>query len=400
MAASILDSVTSLLGPQVVGPVASQLGESTDAVQRGLQTGSAALLAGLASKAGQPGFLGQILSMVTSPANAPSALSNLISNPSSLLSSVTSSPLGGLGSQFMSSIFGSNTSAVADAVGRTAGVGSSKAGSMMAMAAPLVVGALGQHVRQNNLTATDLGAELKSEASSFQRFLPSGLTSMFSSGVSGVKDVAVVPERAAGNRWLWPVVLLALLLLGALWFFNRTREPVVNTVQNTANAVSNAGSNAIAALGNFFSAKLPNGVELNIPQYGIENKLITFLNDSSKPVDTTTWFNFDRLLFDSGQATLQAASQEQLNNVAAIMKAYPNVHLKIGGYTDNTGDAAANQTLSDARAQTVMNALIANGIDSSRLEAKGYGDQYPVGDNATEAGRAQNRRIALLVTQK
>jgi OOP family OmpA-OmpF porin len=47
-----------------------------------------------------------------------------------------------------------------------------------------------------------------------------------------------------------------------------------------------------------------------------------------------------------------------------------------------------------------MNALIANGIDSSRLEAKGYGDQYPVGDNSTEAGRAQNRRIALLVTQK
>jgi outer membrane protein OmpA-like peptidoglycan-associated protein len=399
MAASILDSVTSLLSPQVIGPVASQLGESTDAVQRGLQTGSAALLAGLASKAGQPGFLGQILSMVTNPANTPGALSGLISNPSSLLSSITSSPLGGLGSQFMSSIFGTSTPAVADAVGRTAGVASSKASSMLAMAAPLVLGALGQHVRQNNLTASDLGAELKSEAPTFQRFLPSSLMSMFSSGASAV---AAVPQKvaAAGNRWLWPVVILALLLLGAIWFFNRAKEPVANTVQNAANAVSDAGSSAIAALGNFFSAKLPNGVELNIPQFGVENKLMAFLNDSSKPVDTTTWFNFDRLLFDTGKATLQPSSQEQLNNIAAILKAYPNVHIKIGGYTDNTGDPAANQALSDARAQNVMSALVTDGIDSSRLEAKGYGDQYPVGDNSTEAGRAQNRRIAMLVTQK
>src|ERR1700722_4338589 len=110
MAASILESVTSMLNPQVIGPVASQLGESTDTIQRGLQAGSAAMLAGLASKAGQPGFLGQILSLVTNPANTPSALSGLISNPVCLHSSVTSSPIGGLGSQFLSSIFGSNTS--------------------------------------------------------------------------------------------------------------------------------------------------------------------------------------------------------------------------------------------------------------------------------------------------
>jgi OOP family OmpA-OmpF porin len=105
-------------------------------------------------------------------------------------------------------------------------------------------------------------------------------------------------------------------------------------------------------------------------------------------------------LFQTGQATLEPSSQEQLNNVAAILKAYPNVHLKIGGYTDNTGDPAANQTLSEARAKNVMDALVAAGIDPSRLESKGYGDQYPVGDNSTDAGRAQNRRIAMLVTQK
>jgi OOP family OmpA-OmpF porin len=387
MAGSILESVMSLLGPQVVGPVASQLGESTDTVQRGLQTGAAAMLAGLAAKVGQPGFLSQIFSLITNPANTSGALSELTSNPGSLVSSLTNSPLGSLGSQFLSSLFGENMSTVTDTIGRSTGLASNKVGSLLSMAAPLVLGVLGQHVRQNNLSAGDLGNALKAEAPSFQRFLPAGLGSLLG-GVSSAVTAAPAKVAAAGNRWLWPLIVLALLVLGGLWFFNRSKAPVENAVQT--------GS----ALGDFIKVKLPDGVELNIPKSGIENKLIIFLNDSSRPVDTTTWFNFDRLLFDTGKATLQPSSQEQLNNIAAILKAYPNAHVKIGGYTDNTGDAAANVALSDARAKNVMDSLVASGVDPSRLESKGYGDQYPVGDNNTEEGRAQNRRIALLVTQK
>jgi OOP family OmpA-OmpF porin len=402
MAGSIVESLMGLLGPQVIGPVASQLGESTDTVQRGLQTGGAAMLAGLVAKVGQPGFLGQIFSLVTNPANGPSALSGLTSNLGSLASGGTSSPVANLGSQFLSSIFGSNMSSVTDSIGRSVGVSSGKAGSLLAMAAPLVLGVLGQHVRQNNLSAADLGSALKAEAPSFQRFLPAGLGSLFggASNIASNLTAAVPAKVATGNRWLWPVVLLAALLLCLFWFFNRTKAPVNDAVQTASTAAANAGSSAASALGDFFKTKLPDGVELNIPRFGIENKLISFLGDSSKPVDTTTWFNFDRLLFDTGKATLQPSSQEQLGNIAAILKAYPNVHVKLGGYTDNTGDAAANVALSDARAKNVMDALVAAGVDPSRLESKGYGDQYPVGDNATEEGRAQNRRIALLVTQK
>src|SRR5271170_1075481 len=399
MAGSILDSLMGMLGPQVVGPVASQLGESTDTVQRGLQAGSAAMLAGLAAKAGQSGFLGQIFGLITNPANTSGALSSLTSNLGSMASGATSSPIGSLGSQSLSSIFGSNMSSISDTIGRSTGLASNKMGSLLTMAAPLVLGILGQHVRQSGMSAADLGNTLKAEAPSFQRFLPAGLGSMLG-GASSAVAAAPAKVAEAGNRWLWPLVILALLVIGAIWFFNRAKEPVSNAVQTASNAASNAGAAVSSALGDFFKTKLPDGVELNIPQFGIENKLISFLNDSSKPVDTTTWFNFDRLLFDTGHATLQPSSQEQLGNIAAILKAYPNVHVKIGGYTDNTGDAAANLALSEARAKNVMNALVAAGIDPSRLESKGYGDQYPVGDNATEEGRAQNRRIALLVTQK
>jgi OOP family OmpA-OmpF porin len=81
--AGILDSLMGMLGPQVIAPVASQLGESTETVQRGLQTGSAAMLAGLAAKVGQPGFLSQIFGLITNPANTSGALSSIMSNPAS-----------------------------------------------------------------------------------------------------------------------------------------------------------------------------------------------------------------------------------------------------------------------------------------------------------------------------
>jgi outer membrane protein OmpA-like peptidoglycan-associated protein len=131
----------------------------------------------------------------------------------------------------------------------------------------------------------------------------------------------------------------------------------------------------------------------------MEDNLLAFIQ-SPRPVDDTTWFDFDRLLFDTNSATLQPSSQEQLHNVAEILKAYPNVHVKIGGYTDNTGDPNANLRLSQQRADSVKQELTGLGVSADRMEAQGYGDQHPVADNSTEEGRQKNRRISLRVTQK
>lgn len=377
MAGSILDTLMSTLGPQVVGPLASRLGASPDVVQRGLQTGSAAMLAGLAAKADQPGFMSQIFGLINSPANTSGAFSSFVSN----IASGASGPLGELGSKFASMIFGNNTSAVTDAVAKTSGLAGGTATTLISMVAPLVLGFLGNHVRENGMSAGDLTSTLKAQAAGLQQYLPAGFRSLLGAAPS-VPPVAtaVVPE--AKRNWLWPLILLALLLIAALWWFNRAKSPEV------------------PAVANLFKLNLPDGTVLNVPENGIENQLVKFITDSSRPVDETTWFNFDRLLFDTGSATLQPSSQEQLNNIAAILKAYPNVHVKIGGYTDNVGDAAANMQLSQARAQNVMNAIVAAGVDPSRLESQGYGEDHPVADNSTPEGRAQNRRIALRVTAK
>ena len=112
------------------------------------------------------------------------------------------------------------------------------------------------------------------------------------------------------------------------------------------------------------------------------------------------WFDFDRFQFETNSAVLKPESFAQLTNIAAILKTYPAVHVKIGGYTDSSGDAAANLALSQNRAESVMQELNKLGISPDRLSSEGYGGEHPVADNATEAGRTQNRRVAIRVTEK
>jgi len=156
----------------------------------------------------------------------------------------------------------------------------------------------------------------------------------------------------------------------------------------------------VEKVGDFFETTLSSGFAIKGAKDGIENKLIAFIQDTGKAVDDTTWFSMDRITFDTDKATLTPESTVQVTNIAEILKAFPNVKIKIGGYTDNTGDANHNLTLSGGRANTVKNALVAAGIDVSRLEAKGYGSEHPVATNETEEGRQQNRRIDVNVTAK
>ena len=123
--------------------------------------------------------------------------------------------------------------------------------------------------------------------------------------------------------------------------------------------------------------------------------------DAGLTPDKTYQFDFDRLTFNTNPATLQPQSTEQRNNIATILRAWPAVHLMIGGFTDNTSDLARNQKLSPYRADSVVAQLQTMVITGDRLlAAKGYGDQYPVGNNSTAESRALNRRISMLVTAK
>lgn len=146
--------------------------------------------------------------------------------------------------------------------------------------------------------------------------------------------------------------------------------------------------------------KLPNGAEIVIAENGVETKLLQFIEDQTKVADKETWFSFDRILFETNKATLRPSSDYQVGNIYEILKAYPNIEIKIGGYTDNTGNPDNNLKLSKERADEVMNALIKRGVDPNRLKAEGYGQQFPVASNDTPEGREKNRRVDVRISKK
>jgi OmpA-OmpF porin, OOP family len=405
MANSMIDSILEMVTPEMKEALASKFGASPQAVTTGLGTATAATLGALATKAGDTGLLNQIVGLVSG-----SSGQSILGSLSSLGAGGTSGGIGDMVNKFLPMVFGGSQDQATNLIAQKAGLNAASASAILKTAAPLLLGFLAKMSDSGTLSAGSLGNMLRAEAPNLQRFIPAGF-------FGGVKDAAgavtrPVSEAAAavgsGNSSTWLMLLGVAAALVVAWLVYNAlgnkpaavTDSATNAVGNAATAVGNTANAAWAALGNFFKVKLPDGTVLNVPELGVENKLVIYLNDPSKSVETETWFDFDRLLFDTGKATLQPASQEQLGNIAAILKAYPKVKIRIGGYTDNTGDASANMRLSDDRAGNVMAELARLGVDASRMSAKGYGEEHPVADNSTEEGRQKNRRISLRVTEK
>jgi OOP family OmpA-OmpF porin len=100
--------------------------------------------------------------------------------------------------------------------------------------------------------------------------------------------------------------------------------------------------------------------------------------------------------FATDKTEILPESLPQIDQVAQLLKEDDGLRLAVNGHTDNAGDAARNQTLSEGRAQSVVAAVAAKGVDAARMAAKGFGASQPVADNGTDAGRAQNRRVELV----
>jgi outer membrane protein OmpA-like peptidoglycan-associated protein len=102
------------------------------------------------------------------------------------------------------------------------------------------------------------------------------------------------------------------------------------------------------------------------------------------------------ITFDVGKSTIKPESMGEINRIAKLMSDNPDLKFSVEGHTDNTGSAATNQTLSDARSKAVLDKLVELGIDSSRLKSAGKGQNSPIADNSTDEGRAKNRRVEFV----
>ncbi|MBL0052586.1 MAG: DUF937 domain-containing protein [Bacteroidetes bacterium] len=439
MAFNIIDMASGYLTNEVISKASSFLGENESSTAKAVSTAIPTLVAGLMNKASDSNGASMIFNLLNSGNNNGSMLNNL---SSMFGGGDETNNLVSKGAGLMDTLFGSKSSGVADLLSSTSGISSKSSSSLLAMLAPVVMNLFGKEVASNGLDLRGFTSLLGSQKSFISGLIPSGLTSMLGLGsiadlggklFSGASNAASTvtsaassayqntQEKSSGLAKFLPWLLAAFIAMIALYFWKGCGKAEEHGTEATTEAAAHveeaATSVAVAAdsaasnvadeanglwanLGKFFTRKLSTGIELNIPETGIENQLITFIEDANKPVDKTTWFNFDRLLFETGSASLKPESQEQLKNMVEILKAFPAVELKIGGYTDNTGKADANLKLSAARANNVMAELVKLGVDAARLKAEGYGDQFPVATNDTEEGRAQNRRISCRVTKK
>jgi K(+)-stimulated pyrophosphate-energized sodium pump len=162
----------------------------------------------------------------------------------------------------------------------------------------------------------------------------------------------------------------------------------------------NAAGDFVYATGKQVNIPLPNDAQITVGDASGLYKMHEALKvEDTMLLDKKSWYHLEELQFESNSAKLKPEGEAQLKNFYNVLNCYSPLTVKLGGYTDNTGDSAANVKLSTQRAETVKTALVKMGISADRIGAEGYGPQFPIGDNATTAGKAQNRRIDFRVTK-
>jgi OmpA-OmpF porin, OOP family len=208
------------------------------------------------------------------------------------------------------------------------------------------------------------------------------------------KDPAVVISKDASNRRIN-------LSRG---MFSKVLDPRYALMQkgdagNETYVAVFAAQNAGGSFGDVSKALRDRvGVLIEIVEPGVrEDKIVTITaEDIGNTLGTDGRVVFYGLFFDFDKATITAESAPQLAEMVSYLKADRNMRVYVVGHTDNKGDLDYNLKLSTARAGSVVNALVKAGIDAGRLLAKGVGPLAPLATNATEQGKAKNRRVELV----
>ncbi|CAN5519460.1 hypothetical protein BH10BAC2_BH10BAC2_24530 [soil metagenome] len=221
-------------------------------------------------------------------------------------------------------------------------------------------------------------------------------------------DDIVYYEKNYSMGWLLPLLLLVLSAGLVMYFIKGCADDSIPGLSEEDIPEAVAEPQAATAVNNAtrkpFSIRLTDSTQITAHKNGIENQLVLYIM-SKNPADSINknkWFDFDDLNFKTGSAEITDSSMHQIENIAAILKVYPKVKIKIGGYTDKTGDDAINLKLSQARANAVLAALKKAGVNAEQLVgAEGYGSKFAEASaNSTDEEKQKDRRISVSVRAK
>jgi outer membrane protein OmpA-like peptidoglycan-associated protein len=408
MNVNLMEAVSGHISPDLVQKAAAASGESNEGTRTALLGAVPSLFAGLAHGASTPAGISGVLALVTKVATKPKEI-------------------GGQG--LLANVFGSRSDHVTEALASHSGVKSSSSAGILALIGPLALGAIGKEVASRGLSAGGLADLLFSHKKSIidNPNTPKGLAGALGLGnlselggsaaaVAGPTVSAVENARPSVERIVerpkerrreaiptpqrpskWPIMLLPALLLGvlALWglsnmFRGRPQMPQVNIEnptlrQGTGGVQERQGPPAAAAP----QPAAPAEPALN-EVHGAPPQMATpeVAHPESALPETNIHFNV-------ASTAMTPDSKASIYSLVTFMKHNQEAVIHVEGFADNTGNPAANETLSVNRAKAVKDALVANGIDSSRIETSGMGQNNPVAPNDNAPDRAHNRRAEI-----
>jgi len=430
MSLNLIDLIKGQLGPALVSQSASQLGESESGISKAISGLLPAVIGGLANNANDP----RVLDTITGASS-----SGLLGN---LLGGTSSSPVI---STLLSSIFGDKLSGLVNSIASFAGISNNSSNSLLNLVTGATVGSIGKYAADHNLDKSGISSLLSDQKGIVSTLLPAGLSLAslnlgdwakgykFDNDQDAIRQPSheepkvevtrstapngTFPERNkdnGGSIWKWLLPLL--LLIAAAYFLwkqcekketttTMTSTDSANTSADTATAVAStdtAGSGVAANTRVDENIDL-NGTALQGYKGGLEDQMIAFLksdgykNAADDAVLKEKWYDFDHVNFKTGSGNqLEAGSEGQLQNLVAILKAYPDAKIKIGGYTDKTGNEAVNLKISKERAAFIKDWLGKQGVGAQVLDAEGYGSQFAKVDaKASDAERATDRKMSV-----
>ena len=438
MSLNIIDLIKGQLGSALVTQAASQLGESESGISKAIGGLLPAVVGGLANNSNNPAVLDAI-----SNAPAQGVLGNLLGLASD------NTWVQGL----LTSIFGDKLSGLVNSIATYAGISGNSSASLLNLVTGATIGSVGKYAADNNLDQSGISGLLNDQKGIVSSLLPAGL-SLASLNVgdwakgykfdndndtikttpttplpdpvqNGEKKIEVTKSVADGGTFpdrptaaseggsIWKWLLPLLLLIAAAYFLWKQCEKKETTTTTTVAGDTLSTSNDTAAMHNDTAATMTttridenidlNGTSLKGYKGGMEDNMISFLKSGSyaSAADDAAlkdkWYDFDHVNFKMGSASeLETGSQGQLENLVAILKAYPDAKIKIGGYTDKVGNETANVKLSGERATYIKEWLAKQGVGSQVLGAEGYGGKFATVDaSASDAERAIDRKMSV-----
>ena len=396
--AQIFNSLKTLIEPELCRASAA-LGEK----ESNVSTAASAILPGLLAKIVKDGNSNTLDSSLKEAGNT-----NILNNLDRIFSANKNEEEESVIGKFLPAVLGGNTDRFTSAVSAASGVSKESAGKLTNMIGLVIAAFLGRKVKNGEKTS-DLVKQLEGEKSQFLSAVPSAIgTALGLSSLNNPGTVKATPKKKSNSWIIWLLLAIALILLIIFgWRSCKNKETVEHVEMRVEEVVEQVRTTADNTVRSLVTIQLPNGTSLEVYNNSVEKKMFDFLNSSeyknakSDADLKSKWFEFEDVDFAHDSATeLSSGSDVHLRNIAAILKAFPDAKIKIGGNADLSGHTEYNMEISKERAATIKSILGRNGVVANRINTEGFGDENAtVPASASDEARAKDRDIAFRFTK-